>query len=143
MEKPTRILVPLDGSPLATKALDHALAVFPEAEITVLNIVVPLDIHMSEGGILSPDEELHEQERERAERIIEAAKRRALDHDTTVTATTEEGSPVDTIIEFINDNNIDHIVMGSHGRSDLTQILLGSVAGAVVKRSPVPITVIH
>ena len=143
MDKPTRILVPLDGSPLATDALTHALVVFPEAKITILNVVIPLDASMSEGGVLSPDEELHEQEHERAERIIEAGKRRADEYGTTVTATTEDGRPVGAIIEYANDNSIDHIVMGSHGGNDLTQILLGSVAAAVVKRSPVPITVIH
>ena len=143
MERPTRILVPFDGSPLATNALDYALMVFPEAEITVLNVVVPLDAHMSEGGILDSDEERHEQARERVERIIEAADRPEPATDTTVTATTEEGSPVETIIEYTNDNAIEHIVMGSHGRSDLTEILLGSVAGAVVERSPVPVTVIN
>jgi nucleotide-binding universal stress UspA family protein len=119
MDEPTRILVSLDGSALATNALDHALVVFPEAEITVLNVIVPLDAPMSEGSILGTDEGLHEEERERAERVIEAAKRRADEQGATITAMTEEGSPADIILDYVSDHDIDHVVAGSHSGSDI------------------------
>ncbi|MDJ1434613.1 universal stress protein [Halostagnicola sp. A-GB9-2] len=43
---PSHVLVPLDGSPLATDALEHSLEVF-DCEITILNVVTPLDEHMT------------------------------------------------------------------------------------------------
>ena len=52
MDAPDRVLVGLDSSPLATDALEYALAIFPESEITALNVIVPLDSPMSEGGVL-------------------------------------------------------------------------------------------
>lgn len=55
MDVPDRVLVALDGSPLATDALDFALTIFPHAEITVCNVVVPLDATMSEGGVLTDE----------------------------------------------------------------------------------------
>ena len=51
MDVPGRVLVAFDGSPLAT----DALAVFPAAEITVLNVVTPLDATMSEGSVLTDE----------------------------------------------------------------------------------------
>lgn len=143
MDKPSKILVPLDGSPLATNALDYALVIFPGAEIIVLNVITTLDTHMSEGGILSPDEQRYEEELKHAKRITETAKQRADEHSAPITATIEEGNPADSIIEYLNNHPIDHIVIGSHTRSDLSQILLGSVATTVVTRSSVPVTVVH
>lgn len=143
MNTPARVLVALDGSPLATDALDHALATFPTAEITALNVITPIDAPMSEGGVLGTDEDVEQGERERAERIVDAAKERAEGHDETVRTTTEEGRPADTIVAYAADHDVEHVVMGSHGRSDLSRVLLGGVAASVVERSPVPVTVIR
>ena len=142
MDTPGTVLVALDGSPLATDALDHALTMFHDAEITVLNVSVPLDAMMSEGGVLD-DEDVGEDERERAQRIVREATERADERGGTVATVTEEGRPAETIVAYAEEHDIDHVVMGSHGRSDLSRILLGSVASSVVERSPVPVTVIR
>ena len=73
---PSHVLVPLDGSPLADEALQHALAAF-DCRVTVLNIVTPLDAGMSEGGILEPDESRQADARERADQLIKTAKAEA------------------------------------------------------------------
>jgi len=142
MDTPATVLVALDGSPLATDALDHALTIFPDADITVLNVSVPLDAMMSESGVLD-DDDVEEDERERAERIVKEATERADERGATVTTTTEEGRPAETIVAYAEDHDIDHVVMGSHGRSELSRVLLGSVASSVVERSPVPVTVVR
>jgi nucleotide-binding universal stress UspA family protein len=51
------------------------------------------------------------------------------------------GKPARAIVEYADDHDIDQIVMGSHGRSGVTRILLGSVAESVVRDSTVPVTV--
>jgi nucleotide-binding universal stress UspA family protein len=56
---------------------------------------------------------------------------------------TEIGRPSRAIVEYAEEHDIDHIVMGSHGRSGVTRILLGSVAETVVRRSPVPVTIVR
>ena len=48
-----------------------------------------------------------------------------------------------TIVEHAKDDGFDHIVMGSHGRSGVSRILLGSVAEKVVRSSTVPVTVVR
>ena len=141
---PSHVLVPLDGSPLADEALAHALAVF-DCRITVLNIVTPLDAGMSEGGILEPDESRQAAAHERAERLIGRAKTEAAAADRSVDTAVETGDPAESIVEYAESNDVDHIVMGGHGgdRGELTRRLLGTVATAVLGEAPVTVTVVR
>lgn len=143
MDRPERVLVPLDGSPLADEALEHALVVFPDAAFAVLNVITPVDAGMSEGGLLEPDEGRRTQARERAEALVDRAERRVSESDTPVEVVVESGDPATAILEYVDEGGIDHVVMGGHGRSDLAARFLGSVATSVVTRSSVPVTVVR
>ncbi|PSP87384.1 hypothetical protein BRC90_10490 [Halobacteriales archaeon QS_4_69_34] len=50
---------------------------------------------------------------------MEAAKRHVDEQGATITATTEEGSPADVILDYVSDHDIDHLVAGSHSGSDI------------------------
>lgn len=141
---PSHVLVPLDGSPLADDALEHALDVY-DCPVTVLNVVTPLDANMSEGGILEGDENREEAARDHADQIIERAVEQAAAVDRTVETAVETGDPAETILEYIEEHDVDHVVMGGHGapRAGLVRRLLGTVSTKVVGESPVPVTVIR
>lgn len=141
---PEHVLVPLDGSPLSDDALNHALETF-DCRITVLNVVTPLDENMSEGGILEADEDRIAAARERADRLVERARDRAAEVDRTVETEVKENDPAETILEFVDENDVDHVVMGGHGgkRSSLARRLLGTVATEVVGKAPVTVTVVR
>ena len=141
---PDHVLVPLDGSPLADDALSHALELF-DCRITVLNVVTPLDAGMTEGGILEPDESREREARKRAERLVENAEERAAAADRTVQTVTGTGDPAETILEFVADHDVGHVVMGGHGgeRSGIVERLLGTVATAVVSGADVTVTVVR
>lgn len=142
---PEHVLVPLDGSPLAEEALEHALATF-ECRVTVLNVVTPLDTHMSEGGIVEPDEDRRATARERATRLIDRAGEREPEAmDRTVESVVETGDPAETILEYVDREDVDHVVMGSHGqeRHAVVRRLLGTVATRVVGEAPVTVTVVR
>jgi nucleotide-binding universal stress UspA family protein len=53
------------------------------------------------------------------------------------------GEPVTEILNTIESENIDLVIMGTHGRKGLEHVLFGSVAENVVKRSPVPVLTIN
>jgi nucleotide-binding universal stress UspA family protein len=53
------------------------------------------------------------------------------------------GEPADTIINYINEKQIEMVIMGTHGRKGLDRVLFGSVAERVIKTSPVPVLVIN
>ncbi|WP_136715352.1 universal stress protein [Halorientalis salina] len=141
---PSHVLVPLDGSPLAEDALVHALDTF-DCAVTVLNVVTPLDKSMSEGGVLEADEKRQDQGRERANAVVDRAKHRAADQDRTVETVVETGDPAEAILAYVDDTDVDHVVMGGHGgdRHRLTRRLLGTVATAVVGEAPVTVTVVR
>lgn len=71
------------------------------------------------------------------------AERRAEQHGVEITTVIERGPPGSTIVEYVEENDVDRIVMGSHDRSGISKILLGSVAEDVVKESPVTVTVVR
>jgi nucleotide-binding universal stress UspA family protein len=141
---PTRVLVPLDGSPLADEALTHALETF-DCPVTVLNVVTPLDSSMSEGGVLAGDESRREAARERANDLIETARDRAAEAGRDLETVVETGDPAETILAYVDDHDVDHVVMGGHGgsRSELAARLLGTVATTVVSEAPVTVTVVR
>ncbi len=141
---PSHVLVPLDGSPLADDALTHALETF-DCRVTVLNVVTPLDATMSEGGVLEPDGDREAAARERAEDLVERARRRAAAADRTVETVVESGDPAETILGVVDDSEVDHVVMGGHGgdRGRVARRLLGTVATAVVGEAPVSVTVVR
>ena len=56
---------------------------------------------------------------------------------------TEEGRPANKILEYAKAINADVIVMGTHGRSGLVQMLLGSVAEEVARAAPCPVLTIR
>lgn len=136
-----RILVPYDGSPPSEEALDHAVEQFPDADIIVLTVSDPVEATYAAG-----DESRYLGENwfdvasQEAEQTLEVAKRstdRALETEHVV------GKPVRTIVEYATENTIDQIVMGSHGRSGISRVILGSVAEKVLRRSPVPVTIVR
>lgn len=144
--EPTHVLVPLDGSPLADEALAHTLSVY-DCRVTVLNVITPLDGPMSEGGILEADEPRQQAAKEHAETVLERARRQA-DADgegREIETGVETGDPAETIVEYAEGHDVDHIVMGSHSgdRGALARRLLGTVATDVVGKAPVPVTVMR
>ena len=53
------------------------------------------------------------------------------------------GTPTDSLLSYAKDNDIDLIVMGTHGRTGLMRLLMGSIAEAVVRRAPCPVVTIR
>lgn len=53
------------------------------------------------------------------------------------------GDPSETILEYVKENNIDLIIMGTHGRKGLNHVFFGSVAERVIKGAPIPVLVIN
>lgn len=134
-----RILVPFDGSDTATNALRRALEEHPEADVTVLYVIDLSELSYGvEGGAA---ENLHEAEKEEAEKLFATARGIANEYGETIETATEVGQPEEVIVQYTKRGDIDHVIMGSHGRSGLSRILVGSVAEAVIRESPVAVTV--
>ncbi|ELY44595.1 universal stress protein [Natronorubrum sulfidifaciens] len=145
---PSSVLVPVDGSPLSMDALRHAFRAFPDAEITAYHVVDLFEPDFS-GDLESSYEPLigtdawYRAVDDATARLFEAVADVAADADRSVTTESDIGEPSRLILEYATDEGVDHIVLGSHGRLESNQALYGSVAATVVRRSPVPVTVIR
>ena len=136
------VLVPIDGSEQAWDALDHARAEYPNADVTLLYVINPVGAGSgAQVGDVSYGEEWYEASKARAEGLFEGAHDRFPDEAFTTETTVDR--PARGIVTFADEHDADAIVMGSHGRDGVSRILLGSVAETVVRRSPVPVTVVR
>ncbi|MCU4925876.1 universal stress protein [Halobacteria archaeon AArc-dxtr1] len=136
-----RILVPVDGSEGSTDALDYAIETFPNASITVLHAV---EVGRGDIGAFSgmtgdlPDDA---PERERAQELLDTARRRGAERGVEIETEVARGRPDRAIVKRADEENYDLVVIGSHGREGVARVLLGSVAEKVVRRSPIPVLV--
>jgi nucleotide-binding universal stress UspA family protein len=135
----SRILVPYDGSEQSADALAYALASFPDDEIDLLHVVEP---YVGRSGVPNDIGIQYDEQQETAESMLENAR---ADHDAEerIETAVTVGRPIHETLAYTEDNDIDHIVIGSHGRDGAARLLLGSVAETVVRRSPVPVTVVR
>ncbi|AXR77416.1 Ferredoxin [Natrarchaeobaculum sulfurireducens] len=127
------ILVPTDGSPVATDAGTYALSLAErfDAAIHVVSVL--------EGGLVGDDGE------DESERAVDELAERAADRGLEVTTELrEEGDAVhDELLESADEREADLIVMGTTGRSGLGRFLLGSVAEQTLQESSVPVATVH
>ena len=129
------ILVPLDGSEIAERALPYAerLAEIFGARL-VLHGAVPA-VRMAKGkGSFSEFEAL----RERSDYLTDVINL-ALAASLEVDADVRVGDPRASILEAIQDRGADLVVMSTHGRGGLERMVRGSVADAILRESPVPV----
>ncbi len=134
------ILVPYDGSEPAQKAVDHALDRWGDHDLVLLRVIEAADGSLEAGVDLLKDR-LKESRQEGAVELTDDLLDRLADVDYEVE--TVVGNPAKEIVAFAESNEISHIVIGSHGRTGASRVLLGSVAQTVVRRARVPVTVVR
>src|SRR5437899_8764831 len=136
----SKVLVPLDRSPLAEQALGQAAAIAraAHAEIDVVLVHEPLQFTGYRNGTLNDDMIKAE------EAYLESvATELSSSASVPVTHAVVSGSPVDMICARARETGANLIVMTSHGRTGLSRAWLGSVADAVVRRSAVPVLMLR
>jgi len=139
-----RILVPLDGSELAKKALDQAekLAKAFDAEILLFQVVPFMPIYGSPELVtpLIVDEKQKESAEKYLLDLVEDLRKEGFK----VTSMVKTGQQVALeIIDFAKERGVDLIVMCTHGRSGITRWVLGSVALKVLTRAETPILLLR
>jgi len=139
-----RVLVPVDGSEQSKRACEFVFAEFPEATMVLVHVINPIEAgYSAQTAIPTASEEWYDQQRDLAAEHFDEVEATAREHGVETECHIEVGKPTRAIVEFAEDNDIDLVVMGSHGREGVSRILIGSVAETIVRRSPVPVTVVR
>ncbi|WP_411967097.1 universal stress protein [Haloferax sp. YSSS75] len=139
------VLVPVDGSPQSVSALRFATEEWPDARFTLVHVINPADADYRERALSGTEEWFQDEKREARETFANAkAEVGLVDSDQVVGEEIAVGNPEKAIVDLLADDaDYDHVVMGSHGRTGVSRIILGSVAEEVVRRSPVPVTIVR
>ncbi len=125
------ILVPTDGSDNSYGALEQAIEIATplEAAVHVLTVVP----EMTRGA------KLREEWADRVDEAVETGRERVEQAGLAFTGATREGPVARQIVEYAEQNDIDMIVMGTHGRTGLHRFLVGSVAQRTIQTAPIPV----
>jgi nucleotide-binding universal stress UspA family protein len=138
-----RILLPTDGSETMAGVIEHAVGLADHHDATLHTLYVANTASLSDlpadAGWENVTEALH-REGEEAIATIEAQAER---HGIAIEPDVREGSPATEILDYADEEDCDVIVMGTHGRSGVDRLLLGSVAERVVRSSAVPVLTIR
>lgn len=143
-----KILVPLDGSGLAERALEPAMALAhqqTESEVILLTVPVYKDIFISSSAgfdLLLPDQSL-DQFRQDAEAYLDEVGSVWKHSDTKLKTMIVDGDIASVIVDTAEEEAVDLIVMTTHGYSGFSRWLLGSVTERVLRGAPCPVLVIR
>ena len=144
------ILIATDGSELATKGIEHGLALAKPlgAKVTVLTVTEPLKAAAVQaaiaGGVDDPvgryDQQIDQDMKERYKSI----EQRASQYGITVDLRHEiDEFPAEAITNVAKLQGCDLIVMSSHGRRGIQKVLLGSQTSEVLVKTTVPVLVVR
>jgi len=137
-------LVPIDFSEYANQALDYALTLAGklDAQITLLHVIQSLPLGGADMGVALPYAYLQDLEAEIMQNM-EAYRAKVVNAGLEADITVVHGVPFHEILETAKTHKVDLIIMGTHGRTGLQHVLLGSVAEKVVRLAPCPVLVVR
>ncbi len=136
-----KILVPLDGSPLAEAVLSAAVSLAKAVDAPLLLL------HVIESVIPLADEELyvqvkklqHSEAKHYMAQVAQMPLLASVSYDTLIS----EGTVFEAIVETAVNHSVDLIMMSSHGRSGISRLVYGSVAETVLRLAPCATIVLH
>lgn len=134
------ILVPLDGSALAEKALDYAVRIIaPKRRITLVCIVEVPDVASSFHPDVMMVEDYLASARDYLDRIANELR---TDHQLRVDIRIEVGDPANIITKIAETEFVDAIVISTHGRTGVQRFIFGSVTQKILNAMPCPVFVV-
>jgi nucleotide-binding universal stress UspA family protein len=139
-----KILAPLDGSELAERALEHVRAVTKgsRAAKVILLQVVSWPAHpahtLSDELIRSESEKAEACAKDYLAKVADSLKRDGIAVETAIV----RGGPAEEILDYAKKNEVDLIIMSTHGRSGVSRWVFGSVADRVVHHSATPVLIV-
>jgi nucleotide-binding universal stress UspA family protein len=139
-----RILSPVDFSKTSVRAYEYAQALAERlgAELHVLH-VYQLPTYMLPEGVYEVPIDLGADVLPRVREQLESFAKRHCTTKVTITTSIAEGIPYMEIVREATERKVDLIAIGTHGRTGLSHLLMGSVAERVVRTSDIPVLTIR
>ena len=143
-----KILVPLDGSPLAECVFPHveALAGGCKAkEVVLVRVAEPFRQPTPSEYVIKPEDviRINEEIRGEAEKYINQAKAKVNLKGVEVNTAVLRGNPAETLAEYSSKNGVDLIIIATHGRSGVSRWVWGSVADRILRSACIPVLMVR
>jgi nucleotide-binding universal stress UspA family protein len=143
-----KILVPLDGSELAQRSLDPALSIARRSGREVIILSVPtyktVLVPGTAGlGQVLPDDSLDLVNRDQTLAYLARIKETKQEQDLAIQTIVMEGDVAGNIVDLAANEEVDLIVMTTHGYSGFTRWMMGSITERVLRHAPCPVLVIR
>jgi nucleotide-binding universal stress UspA family protein len=141
-----KILVPLDGSALAECVIPHIESIAKpwKSDVELISVVEPIEIP-TRGKIALDDEDLkqinNELKQETHKYLLNVA-RRLENAGISAESIIIVGKTAESLIEYANDNDVDLIIMATHGRSGISKWFWGSITEKVLRAVNIPVLLI-
>ncbi len=141
-----KVLYCTDFSKNSDCAFDYAFGIAKRDEgvLYILHVIPPTpDPHRLERWLSKEElDKVMATLREDREKMFNDKYLKNIKDKTKVKVVTESGREDEKILEFAQKEKIDIIVIGTHGRTGIEHVLLGSVAEKIIRRSPIPVFII-
>jgi nucleotide-binding universal stress UspA family protein len=141
-----KILVPYDFSGFSTKALNYALKFAEQFDAAVLavHVLQPIPILPTDVLAVPPIPDITGDQLPAIDaRLRKLCRRAATTHHLTVTPLVVVGNPYEKIVETAEAENIDLIIIATHGYTGFKHFCMGSTAERVVRHAPCPVLVVR
>jgi nucleotide-binding universal stress UspA family protein len=140
-----KILTAVDGSPASLHAVAHAASLLRRGEggeIVLVNVQGPETLEVSDISAVMSAAADREQAANQAQNALDKAAELCREAGIAFTACSEIGPVAETIVRLARETRADQIVMGTRGFGAIRRLILGSVAGEVVRRTEIPVTLV-
>jgi len=141
-----KILVPLDGSEFSECVLNHVKAIATEChvpQVVLLGVAEPISYQVY--YMVGIEDRVRDMQKE-TEKYVESYLSKAADSlkedGIAVQTVVVSGRPAEQILDYANKNQVDLIIMSTHGRSGVSRWVIGSVTDKVVRHSVTPVLTI-
>jgi nucleotide-binding universal stress UspA family protein len=142
-----RIMYATDYSRASARALDEAvnLAKQNDAELLVLHVMDPVTPYVTgeDYGTAELYLKLEETTKQEAQTSMQKLVEKLRKYKVKVKSLLLKGSPHDQIVKAAKSRKADMIVIGTHGRTGLTKLFMGSVAGKVIATASCPVLTVR
>lgn len=141
-----KILVPLDGSTQAECVIPHleTIAKTGAQEIELISVIEPIEIPTRGKIALSEDDikKITLEAKKDTHKYLDQVAARLTRSGIKVHPIILTGKPAESLIDYIDSNDIDLVIMATHGRSGITRLFWGSVAEKVVRSVNTPVLLV-
>jgi nucleotide-binding universal stress UspA family protein len=139
-----KILIPVDGSDNANRAVEHVIAYAGTLKVVPQICLLNVQWKLASGNVkLFIDQDtINDYYREQGAAALAEARAKLDAAGLAYSYHVSVGAPAEAVIQYTQEHQIDQIVMGAHGESTLSSLLLGSVAGKVMQLAQTPVLLV-